>query len=266
MTSTIDEIAVPCPDLDARLASARLLRRVWYRETTDSTQDDARRCGLGHGEVIMAGHQRRGRGQPGRIWVDGGHDAVLLTLVLEAGSSPAGVAWRVYESGLSGVVGVGVAAAARRLGVRDAGLKWPNDVVTPRGKLAGILVERAAARYLVGIGVNVLEGDAAAAPGLARVSLEGEGGCADLAEARAAVLIEVDRALAGSPEVVAAAYASADVLTGTMRRLRLHGRVVTGRIEGVDLGRGVCVSTAGERGRWYPPGAVSLGGAGHSTA
>ena len=53
-----------------------------------------------------------------------------------------------------------VPEALRCLGVAQAGLKWPNDVLTPDGKLCGILVELGAASkgrvpVVAGIGINV---------------------------------------------------------------------------------------------------------------
>ena len=43
--------------------------------------------------------------------------------------------------GLSLVVGLAVLRALESLGVREAGLKWPNDVLQGGKKIAGILLE-----------------------------------------------------------------------------------------------------------------------------
>ena len=56
--------------------------------------------------------------------------------------------------------GVAAVAAVREAGRRDAGLKWPNDVVAGGRKLGGILVESALAgrevtSAVAGIGLNV---------------------------------------------------------------------------------------------------------------
>jgi BirA family biotin operon repressor/biotin-[acetyl-CoA-carboxylase] ligase len=47
------------------------------------------------------------------------------------------------------------AVTARLNGVALAALKWPNDVMIDRAKLAGILLERVADSVIVGIGVNL---------------------------------------------------------------------------------------------------------------
>jgi BirA family biotin operon repressor/biotin-[acetyl-CoA-carboxylase] ligase len=53
-------------------------------------------------------------------------------------------------------IGIGVVDAVRAAGVANAALKWPNDVVVEKKKLAGILCEVAGDGSVVaGIGVNV---------------------------------------------------------------------------------------------------------------
>ncbi len=50
-------------------------------------------------------------------------------------------------------------------------LKWPNDVLLDGGKLAGILLERAGERVVVGVGVNLAAAPAIA--GKATIALDG---------------------------------------------------------------------------------------------
>lgn len=62
--------------------------------------------------------------------------------------------------GLSLVVGLAVLRALESLGVRDAGLKWPNDVLQGGKKIAGILLELSGdpadlCHVVIGIGINV---------------------------------------------------------------------------------------------------------------
>jgi BirA family biotin operon repressor/biotin-[acetyl-CoA-carboxylase] ligase len=66
---------------------------------------------------------------------------------------------------LSLVVGIAALRALRQHGIAGVGLKWPNDLVTPRGKLCGILIEMRSesagpVHVVVGIGINVAIGDA----------------------------------------------------------------------------------------------------------
>jgi BirA family biotin operon repressor/biotin-[acetyl-CoA-carboxylase] ligase len=69
-------------------------------------------------------------------------------------------------SALSLVVGLCAVNALTELNVRGVALKWPNDLVTMRGKLGGILIEMRAesggpVHVVVGIGLNVVLDDAA---------------------------------------------------------------------------------------------------------
>lgn len=125
----------------------------------DSTNAELMRRARSHDfppTVLVAEHQRAGRGRLGRTW----HSAPGESLMVSLGMSLQPATWL----GLSLVVGVVVAEALdpeRRLGI---GLKWPNDlwVITPQGarKLAGILIEtvlhaQQPGRVVVGLGLNV---------------------------------------------------------------------------------------------------------------
>src|SRR5262249_45729255 len=104
------------------------------------------------GAVLIAEHQRAGRGRNGRAWLTGPRAQITLSVGVAADQVPtAGWGWLPLAAGLAVVD-----AVAAITGV-DAGLKWPNDVVTGGGKLAGILAEVASAQRIivVGIGLNV---------------------------------------------------------------------------------------------------------------
>ncbi|RMU31868.1 Bifunctional biotin-- synthetase/biotin operon repressor, partial [Pseudomonas syringae pv. primulae] len=62
--------------------------------------------------------------------------------------------------GLSLLVGLAVMNVLRDMGVQGAGLKWPNDVLVGRQKIAGILLELIGdpadvCHVIIGVGVNV---------------------------------------------------------------------------------------------------------------
>jgi BirA family biotin operon repressor/biotin-[acetyl-CoA-carboxylase] ligase len=61
---------------------------------------------------------------------------------------------------LSLVIGLAVIAALKKIGITQAGLKWPNDVLLLDKKLAGILIELSgdpadSCTAIIGIGLNV---------------------------------------------------------------------------------------------------------------
>jgi BirA family transcriptional regulator, biotin operon repressor / biotin---[acetyl-CoA-carboxylase] ligase len=101
---------------------------------------------------------------------------------------------------LSLATGVAVLRALRALGIGGAQIKWPNDLVTPRGKLGGILIEvRSEAagpmHVVVGLGLNLALGRQARAQivqlGNAATDLaELAGGTPPAREALAAMLLD----------------------------------------------------------------------------
>ena len=110
--------------------------------------------GAPSGSVLAAEWQSEGRGRLGRAWHAGLGNALTFSLL-----------WRFTGglsalSGLSLVVGIALIRALRALGVTDAHLKWPNDVVCSGGKLAGILIETRGdllgpCPVVIGIGFNI---------------------------------------------------------------------------------------------------------------
>lgn len=107
--------------------------------------------GFEEGLVCRAAEQVGGYGRQGRAWSSprgGLYQSILLR--------PDVPADRLATLGL--VVATAVRKALIGLGALPSGdvqLKWPNDVVCARGKLAGISSEAHAGGVCIGIGVNV---------------------------------------------------------------------------------------------------------------
>lgn len=106
------------------------------------------------GSVIAAEWQSGGRGRLGRAWHSGLGNALTFSLL-----------WR-FECGLSGLSGLSLATgvalmrAFQQLGINSAQLKWPNDIMTEHGKVAGILIEAQGdmlgpSVVVFGIGINL---------------------------------------------------------------------------------------------------------------
>jgi BirA family biotin operon repressor/biotin-[acetyl-CoA-carboxylase] ligase len=98
--------------------------------------------GAPHGTLVTATEQTAGRGRQGRAWAGPAGGALLLSLVV-----------REQDALLPLRAGLAVADVA---GPR-AQVKWPNDVLVERRKVAGILVEGRPQEgwAVLGIGVNV---------------------------------------------------------------------------------------------------------------
>ena len=138
----------------ARNAGYRLI----VRDAVASTMEEARRA-LDQGDTgklwIVARQQNAGRGRHGRQW--GSPPGNLYTsLLLTAPCEPAVAPQLGFVAGLALHD-----AASRVLGAAADGLKlkWPNDLLLDRAKIAGLLLEgesRAGAlNVIIGIGVNV---------------------------------------------------------------------------------------------------------------
>jgi BirA family biotin operon repressor/biotin-[acetyl-CoA-carboxylase] ligase len=118
---------------------------------TGSTQDVARReavRGCDEGFCVVALEQDSGRGRQGRAWVAAPGDALLTSLVVHCPTD--------RLTALPLATGLAVAEAIAGLG-GDVCIKWPNDVLHSRRKVAGILVEAVpgGGTAVVGIGVNL---------------------------------------------------------------------------------------------------------------
>ena len=103
---------------------------------------------LPEGTIAVTDHQTAGRGRLGRTWVEAPGTAVLCSILLRPGPER-----RPAE--LSLVAAVAVADAVEATTDLSAQIKWPNDVMLNRRKVAGILAEMRADTVIVGIGINV---------------------------------------------------------------------------------------------------------------
>jgi len=102
--------------------------------------------------VAEAAFQSAGRGRLGRVWHGDGKSALFSVLLKEHVT--------VANIGLVPFVAAAALHKAMKAHARRLRIKWPNDIISPEGKLAGILcesvIEDGAVRALVvGFGVNV---------------------------------------------------------------------------------------------------------------
>lgn len=100
--------------------------------------------------ALAAEQQTQGRGRHARRWITPLGGGIALSVAcpyahLPAGRMPAALPLRV---------GVALARACTRLGVRGVCLKWPNDLMLQGRKLGGILIEGGAKGLVIGVGLN----------------------------------------------------------------------------------------------------------------
>jgi BirA family transcriptional regulator, biotin operon repressor / biotin---[acetyl-CoA-carboxylase] ligase len=154
------------------------LDTVWTVASTNTLLLERANPPVGSSEALLAEYQTAGRGRRGRSWVAPPGGSICLSL-----------SWMFREvprdlGALGLVVGVCALRALSRLGVGQARLKWPNDLLVNDRKLGGILIELRAesagpACVVIGIGLNVALGapllEKIAATGLAPIDLAASG-------------------------------------------------------------------------------------------
>jgi BirA family biotin operon repressor/biotin-[acetyl-CoA-carboxylase] ligase len=116
-------------------------------ESCESTQQLVD-TSLPEGAIVVADHQTAGRGRLGRSWDAPPGKALLFSVLLKP---PPGR----HAPELSLVAGVAVADAIEHSTGLAVQLKWPNDVMLRRRKVAGCLAEARDGAVVLGIGLNV---------------------------------------------------------------------------------------------------------------
>ena len=102
-----------------------------------------------NGAVVTARHQSKGKGSRGRSWTSDAGDSLLMSVIIRPSDFI-----DVMQLGFLASLAVVQALVAHGI---DAKVKWPNDVLVDRRKIAGVLVDYwiDGASAVVGIGVNV---------------------------------------------------------------------------------------------------------------
>ncbi len=138
---------------------------IFYKEITDSTNNDARRLaeeGAPHGMLVVADKQEAGRGSRGRSWETPAGANIAMSLIVRPQIPIERVSQLTLVMGLS--VAEGVDQAIHESGADSSfacKIKWPNDVVLEDRKCCGILTELhmspegGISDVVIGVGINV---------------------------------------------------------------------------------------------------------------
>ena len=127
-----------------------------FLQSTTSTNVIAKkrgRKGCVEGLVVVADHQRSGKGRMGRRWSAPAGADVLMSIVLRPQMSPEVCAK------LTGMACLAVAKTIETCHGLQPQVKWPNDVLIDGRKVCGILTEGQVREHrlafaVVGIGIN----------------------------------------------------------------------------------------------------------------
>jgi BirA family transcriptional regulator, biotin operon repressor / biotin---[acetyl-CoA-carboxylase] ligase len=221
---------------------------VRHFEEIDSTNAyllaEARR-GAPEGRVAVAEHQSAGRGRLDRRWESPPGASLLASVLFRPEFDPADLHL------CTAAVALAAAQACREVAGVGPVLKWPNDLLVNRAKLAGVLAEAefepGACAVVVGIGINV------AWPGPA----EAGGTCLDAFSAapvdRTVLLDALLGALSGRRALLDSAPGRLEV-AGELRkrcatlgqrvRVELPAEAVVGQATGIDDAGHLVVQTA----------------------
>ena len=238
-------------ELDARTIGQRI--HIFDEvESTNEKLRDLAHLGASDGTVVLAESQRRGRGRLGRPWFSPPNVNLYASVLLEG-------ELRLEDMGPVSFIGsLATSDAIKDLGLAPT-IKWPNDVLLGRQKVAGALIEwvpreRAADCALIGVGVNLnvdlavlreaLGPEAAYATSVAAAL----GRPVDRSRFAASFLNHLDRwwgryRLTGVQPLVRA-WQDRDILTGRRVELRGAGGSIEGRALGIDGGGRLIVRTA----------------------
>lgn len=159
------------------LSSERVGCHLYLFGEVNSTNEALRnlaRAGAVEGTVVLAECQGAGRGRLGKTWYSPPNVNLYASVLFRPSIAPRDV------PGFSFLSGLALADAVREEGVEPA-IKWPNDILVERKKVAGSLAEFAAAGArvefaILGVGVNLNVGrdellEALGDAGLAATSL-----------------------------------------------------------------------------------------------
>jgi BirA family biotin operon repressor/biotin-[acetyl-CoA-carboxylase] ligase len=117
--------------------------------------------------LVIADEQTTGRGRAGRRWVTPQGTALAFSLILRPTLTPSpspeyGRGESVFPTLFTGLGALSLLSVLKKRGLKPQ-VKWPNDILLNRKKVAGILVESiwtgdALDTVVLGMGVNVLAG------------------------------------------------------------------------------------------------------------
>ena len=129
---------------------------LWF-DSIDSTNTRARelaRQGAPHGTVLIADHQTGGRGRRGRSFHSPAGSGIYMSVILRPHCAPQQIMHLTCAAAVAMCDAVEAATGLR------PGIKWTNDLVCGKRKIAGVLTELGFDNHgnvdfaVIGIGIN----------------------------------------------------------------------------------------------------------------
>tara|TARA_R110002049_G_scaffold202300_6_gene372819 strand:- start:689 stop:1444 length:756 start_codon:yes stop_codon:yes gene_type:complete len=141
--------------IDRQIFGRQLIEIDEVDSTNMYVQDLLKNQKVLEGAVITAKFQTHGRGQMGTSWYSEPGQNLLFSLLLTP--SALQLEMQFY---LSKYIALGIVSFLQELEIKNATIKWPNDIYVGDRKVCGILIENNLRGYrlescVVGIGLNV---------------------------------------------------------------------------------------------------------------
>ena len=133
-------------------------------DSSNSYVSELLKHGKAAGElVILTDYQETGKGQGSNHWHSQKGENLLMSILLFPAFLSAS-----QQFHLSGMASLAICDLLDPMGL-DPSIKWPNDILTPGGKIAGILIEHGItghhiAHTIIGIGLNLNQAEFPAFP------------------------------------------------------------------------------------------------------
>lgn len=148
LDSTIDTIDINY--LHQQLKSKQINKPLSYYFTAKSSNLLARQNKTP--VIVLCDHQTQGKGRQNKAWLTPLGQSIAISISHQ------------FNLGLSTLTGLNIAIAVavidciEQFGEHQLSLKWPNDVIGKKGKVAGILIEASGNSQMsfvvIGIGIN----------------------------------------------------------------------------------------------------------------
>ena len=105
------------------------------------------------GLLVTANYQTQGSGQRGRVWESNADENLLMSVVVEPKIE------LKHQSSICKIVALSVVDLLNSFGLKTE-IKWPNDILVERKKIAGILIQNILLREnvthsVIGLGLNI---------------------------------------------------------------------------------------------------------------
>ena len=220
-------------------------------DTVDSTNSRLLEADISSPVFLCAAERQTvGRGRRGKVWYSP-ESGVTFSMRFNLTESVS------RFNGLSLLVGAILCDSLRGLGVVDAMVKWPNDVLVHGSKLAGILIESRTTGLnkesvlVVGIGVNYKRGEEARLIDQASTDLDALCGSGELPDRSVLIgdiatrlLSVVSEDVPGALIQLSARWHEYDALNGTRVIAKVASECIHGRAAGIDINGNLRIDTA----------------------